>query len=91
MVVEANQRFFRDSLKCWRPTSSTPTPSDPKKTLHLQTLDGAKQRLHLLKVSWLELCVQYLDENRQLILAILDNKNNGKVEECARSYGNIIS
>lgn len=28
--------------------------------------------------------VQYLDENKQLILAILDNQNNGKVEECAR-------
>ncbi|KAE8821462.1 hypothetical protein D1007_00234 [Hordeum vulgare] len=26
----------------------------------------------------------YLDENKQLILAILDNQNNGKVEECAR-------
>jgi hypothetical protein len=28
--------------------------------------------------------VQYLDENKQLILAILDNQNNGKVDECAR-------
>ncbi|CAL4918867.1 unnamed protein product [Urochloa decumbens] len=27
---------------------------------------------------------QYLDENKQLILAILDNQNNGKVEECER-------
>ncbi|KAI4997471.1 hypothetical protein ZWY2020_052813 [Hordeum vulgare] len=78
----------KDTVRPEVPGSST---ADPKKTLHLQTLDGAKQRLHLLKVSWLELCVQYLDENRQLILAILDNKNNGKVEECARSYGNIIS
>ncbi|KAI5000051.1 hypothetical protein ZWY2020_004640 [Hordeum vulgare] len=26
----------------------------------------------------------YLDENKQLILAILDNQNNGEVEECAR-------
>lgn len=28
--------------------------------------------------------LQYLDENKQLILAILDNQNTGKVEECAR-------
>nr|XP_040255627.1 GRF-interacting factor 1 [Aegilops tauschii subsp. strangulata] len=27
--------------------------------------------------------MEYLDENKQLILAILDNQNNGKVEECA--------
>ncbi|RLN42182.1 GRF1-interacting factor 1 [Panicum miliaceum] len=27
---------------------------------------------------------EYLDENKQLILAILDNQNNGKVEECER-------
>ncbi|KAG2546121.1 GRF-interacting factor 1-like [Panicum virgatum] len=27
---------------------------------------------------------QYLDENKQLILAILENQNSGKVEECER-------
>jgi hypothetical protein len=27
--------------------------------------------------------VQYLDENKQLILAILDNQNLGKLNECA--------
>ncbi len=26
---------------------------------------------------------QYLDENKQLILAILDNQNLGKINECA--------
>jgi hypothetical protein len=26
---------------------------------------------------------QYLDENKQLILAILDNQNLGKTNECA--------
>lgn len=26
---------------------------------------------------------QYLDENKQLILAILDNQNSGKLDECA--------
>ncbi|KAJ1293737.1 hypothetical protein BS78_01G092000 [Paspalum vaginatum] len=31
-----------------------------------------------------DLIQQYLDENKQLILAILDNQNNGKVEECER-------
>ncbi|XP_044973994.1 uncharacterized protein LOC123441858 [Hordeum vulgare subsp. vulgare] len=35
---------------------------------------------------WAPSCdtVLYLDENKQLILAILDNQNNGEVEECAR-------
>ena len=28
---------------------------------------------------------QYLDENKQLILAILDNQNLGKMQECAQS------
>lgn len=28
--------------------------------------------------------VQYLDENKQLILAILDNQNLGKLSECAQ-------
>ncbi|KQK13366.1 GRF1-interacting factor 1 [Brachypodium distachyon] len=32
---------------------------------------------------------QYLDENKQLILAILDNQNNGKVEECARNQAKL--
>lgn len=32
-------------------------------------------------VEWV--CVQYLDENKQLILAILDNQNLGKLNECA--------
>ncbi|KAK8953135.1 GRF1-interacting factor 2 [Platanthera guangdongensis] len=27
--------------------------------------------------------LRYLDENKQLILAILDNQNSGKAEECA--------
>jgi len=27
--------------------------------------------------------LQYLDENKQLILAILDNQNLGKLNECA--------
>jgi hypothetical protein len=27
--------------------------------------------------------VQYLDENKQLILAILDNQNLGQLTECA--------
>ncbi|EEE59872.1 hypothetical protein OsJ_12467 [Oryza sativa Japonica Group] len=31
----------------------------------------------------------YLDENKQLILAILDNQNNGKVEECARNQAKL--
>ncbi|KAF8674293.1 hypothetical protein HU200_048116 [Digitaria exilis] len=31
-----------------------------------------------------DLIQQYLDENKQLILAILDNQNSGKVEECER-------
>ncbi|KAM0912379.1 hypothetical protein ACQ4PT_012830 [Festuca glaucescens] len=31
-----------------------PRESDPKKTLHLQALDGAKDRLHLFKASLLE-------------------------------------
>jgi hypothetical protein len=26
---------------------------------------------------------QYLDENKQLILAILDNQNQGRLNECA--------
>lgn len=29
-------------------------------------------------------CWQYLDENKQLILAILDNQNLGKLNECAQ-------
>lgn len=28
--------------------------------------------------------VQYLDENKKLILAILDNQNLGKLAECAQ-------
>ncbi|KAL6843603.1 hypothetical protein ACP4OV_026665 [Aristida adscensionis] len=32
---------------------------------------------------------QYLDENKQLILAILDNQNNGKVEECERNQARL--
>jgi SSXT protein (N-terminal region) len=35
-------------------------------------------------MSYISLLVQYLDENKQLIMAILDNQNSGKVEECAR-------
>ncbi|TVU45225.1 hypothetical protein EJB05_04701 [Eragrostis curvula] len=31
----------------------------------------------------------YLDENKQLILAILDNQNNGKVEECERNQAKL--
>jgi hypothetical protein len=48
-----------------------------------------------------ELIQKYLDENKQLILAILDNQNLGKLNECASrmcgignvvpSSGNIIS
>ncbi|CAA6662836.1 unnamed protein product [Spirodela intermedia] len=30
-----------------------------------------------------DLIQQYLDENKQLILAILDNQNSGKLDECA--------
>jgi hypothetical protein len=30
-----------------------------------------------------ELIQKYLDENKQLILAILDNQNLGKLNECA--------
>uniref|UniRef100_A0A1D1YX61 Calcium-responsive transactivator n=1 Tax=Anthurium amnicola TaxID=1678845 RepID=A0A1D1YX61_9ARAE len=30
-----------------------------------------------------DLIQQYLDENKQLILAILDNQNSGKMDECA--------
>uniref|UniRef100_A0A0D9VYM5 SS18 N-terminal domain-containing protein n=1 Tax=Leersia perrieri TaxID=77586 RepID=A0A0D9VYM5_9ORYZ len=36
-----------------------------------------------------DLIQQYLDENKQLILAILDNQNNGKVEECARNQAKL--
>lgn len=32
--------------------------------------------------------VQYLDENKQLILAILDNQNLGKLNECATYVAN---
>ncbi|CAI7841423.1 unnamed protein product, partial [Closterium sp. NIES-53] len=31
-----------------------------------------------------ELIQKYLDENKQLILAILDNQNLGKLNECAQ-------
>lgn len=34
-------------------------------------------------------CVQYLDENKQLILAILDNQNLGKLNECATYASNL--
>ena len=33
--------------------------------------------------------VQYLDENKQLILAILDNQNLGKLNECATYVANL--
>ncbi|KAJ3673334.1 hypothetical protein LUZ60_006708 [Juncus effusus] len=36
-----------------------------------------------------DLIQQYLDENKQLILAILDNQNSGKVEECARNQAKL--
>lgn len=36
--------------------------------------------LDVMVVMW---CLQYLDENKQLILAILDNQNLGKLNECA--------
>uniref|UniRef100_A0ACD5X3Y9 Uncharacterized protein n=1 Tax=Avena sativa TaxID=4498 RepID=A0ACD5X3Y9_AVESA len=36
-----------------------------------------------------DLIQQYLDENKQLILAILDNQNNGKVDECARNQAKL--
>ncbi|XP_072991066.1 GRF-interacting factor 1-like isoform X1 [Typha latifolia] len=36
-----------------------------------------------------ELIQQYLDENKQLILAILDNQNTGKMEECARNQAKL--
>ncbi|XP_062212316.1 GRF-interacting factor 1-like [Phragmites australis] len=36
-----------------------------------------------------DLIQQYLDENKQLILAILDNQNNGKVEECERNQAKL--
>ncbi|KAK8918745.1 GRF1-interacting factor 1 [Platanthera zijinensis] len=32
---------------------------------------------------------QYLDENKQLILAILDNQNSGKAEECAENQAKL--
>lgn len=32
---------------------------------------------------------QYLDENKQLILAILDNQNNGKTDECAENQAKL--
>lgn len=35
-------------------------------------------------------CAQYLDENKQLILAILDNQNLGKLNECA-TYASYVS
>lgn len=35
-------------------------------------------------------CAQYLDENKQLILAILDNQNLGKLNECA-TYVSYVS
>lgn len=37
----------------------------------------------------ISLCVQYLDENKQLILAILDNQNLGKLNECATYASNL--
>ncbi|XP_020080134.1 GRF1-interacting factor 1-like isoform X2 [Ananas comosus] len=36
-----------------------------------------------------DLIQQYLDQNKQLILAILDNQNTGKVEECARNQAKL--
>jgi hypothetical protein len=42
--------------------------------------------IHLLKftdTNWIFL-LQYLDENKQLILAILENQNLGKLAECAQ-------
>ncbi|XP_072987395.1 GRF-interacting factor 1-like isoform X2 [Typha latifolia] len=33
--------------------------------------------------------LQYLDENKQLILAILDNQNSGKAEECAENQAKL--
>ncbi|KAG6515005.1 hypothetical protein ZIOFF_025383 [Zingiber officinale] len=33
--------------------------------------------------------LQYLDENKQLILAILDNQNTGKAEECAENQAKL--
>ncbi|KAK3149445.1 hypothetical protein QOZ80_3AG0217470 [Eleusine coracana subsp. coracana] len=36
-----------------------------------------------------DLIQQYLDENKQLILAILDNQNSGKVEECERNQAKL--
>uniref|UniRef100_A0ACD5W2S5 Uncharacterized protein n=1 Tax=Avena sativa TaxID=4498 RepID=A0ACD5W2S5_AVESA len=47
-------RFRRTSLggRDWR--RSYVSDADPKKTLHLQALDGAKDRLHLFKASLLE-------------------------------------
>lgn len=35
------------------------------------------------------LSLQYLDENKQLILAILDNQNSGKAEECAENQAKL--
>ncbi|XP_042383444.1 GRF-interacting factor 1-like isoform X1 [Zingiber officinale] len=37
----------------------------------------------ILNVGW------YLDENKQLILAILDNQNTGKAEECAENQAKL--
>ncbi|KAL6636961.1 hypothetical protein ACP70R_024533 [Stipagrostis hirtigluma subsp. patula] len=36
-----------------------------------------------------DLIQQYLDENKQLILAILDNQNNGKMDECERNQARL--
>ncbi|KAK3146187.1 hypothetical protein QOZ80_3BG0262780 [Eleusine coracana subsp. coracana] len=36
-----------------------------------------------------DLIQQYLDENKQLILAILDNQNSGKMEECERNQAKL--
>ncbi len=33
---------------------------------------------------------QYLDENKQLILAILDNQNLGKIHDCATLVPNWV-
>ncbi|CAA6667249.1 unnamed protein product [Spirodela intermedia] len=36
-----------------------------------------------------DLIQQYLDENKQLILAILENQNSGKVDECAANQAKL--
>ena len=66
------------------PRAHPPLVSSPRAQAPKPEATAAAPAAPEAKVVTTELIQKYLDENQQLILAILENQNVGKLAECAR-------